>query len=146
MDTTTPDSAAPVGARPAVSRNDVLDAVKDLARMAQGLADVRTVPGLSVEIVHHDELVHLAGYSHREIGHEQARVGEDAVFQLASLSKPLSATVVAALVGDCKLGWDTRIADIDAGFRLHEDYPAEVTVRDLFAHRSGLSSNAGTSA
>lgn len=112
--------------------------------MAQGLADARTVPGLSVAIVHRDELVHLAGYGLRQIGNEKARVAGDTAFQLASLSKPLSATVVAALVGDGKVGWDTRIADIDAGFRLHEDYPtAEMTVRDLFAHRSGLSGNAG---
>ena len=132
------------GATRAVSRSEVVDAVLDLARLAQELADAHTVPGLSVAVVHRDELVHLAGYGLRRMGDEQARVGEDTVFQLASLSKPLSATVVAALVGDRILTWDTRLADLDAGFRLHDDYPtAEVTVRDLFAHRSGLSGGAG---
>jgi CubicO group peptidase (beta-lactamase class C family) len=112
--------------------------------MAQGLADAHAVPGLSVAIVHRDELVHLAGYGLRHIDDAQARVGGDTVFQLASLSKPLAATVVAALVGDEKVSWDTRVADLDAGVRLHEEYPtAEVTIRDLFAHRSGLSGNAG---
>ena len=136
--------AASVGASRAVSRSDVLDAVRDLARMAQALADAHAVPGLSVAIVHRDELVHVAGYGLRRMGDDKAHVGEDTVFQLASLSKPLSATVVAALVHDRSVSWDTRLADIDAGFHLHEDYPtAEVTVRDLFAHRSGLSGNAG---
>ena len=136
--------ATSVGATRAVSRGEVLDAVIDLERMAQELAAARLVPGLSVAVVHRDEVVHLAGYGRREIGNEKTPVCEDTVFQLASLSKPLAATVVAALVGDKKLSWDTRIADVDPEFRLHEDYPtAEVTVRDMFAHRSGLSGNAG---
>ncbi|MGO4830955.1 serine hydrolase, partial [Rhizobiaceae sp. 2RAB30] len=66
------------------------------------------------------------------------------VFQIASLSKPISATVVAALVGDGILSWDSKIADIDPAFRLADPYPtSEVTVRDLFAHRSGLPGTAG---
>ena len=112
--------------------------------MAQELAAARLVPGLAVAVVYRDEVVHLAGYGRREIGNEKTPVCEDTVFQLASLSKPLAATVVAALVGDKKLSWDTRIADVDPEFRLQENYPtAEVTVRDMFAHRSGLSGNAG---
>ena len=112
--------------------------------MARELADTHAVPGLSVAVVHRDGLVHLAGYGVRQMGNETASVGEDTVFQLASLSKPLCATVVAALVGRGHVTWDTRIAEIDPGFRLHEAYPtAEVTVRDLLAHRSGLPGNAG---
>ena len=121
----------------------LLPAVAALEQMARRLADDRAVPGLSVAIVHGDDVVHIDGYGLKRIGDESAAVDGDTVFQLASLSKPLAATVVAALVGD-KLRWDTRIAEIDPGFRLHEDYPtAQVTIRDLFAHRSGLAGNAG---
>ncbi len=68
----------------------------------------------------------------------------DTVFQIASLSKPVSSTVVAAIVSDGKVRWDSRIADIDPDFRLKQAYPsAELTLRDLFAHRSGLPGNAG---
>jgi len=137
-------SATSVGAARVVGRSEVLDAVMNLERMAQELVEARLVPGLSVAVVHRDDVVHLAGYGRKEIDDEQSRVSEDTVFQLASLSKPLAATVVAALVGDKRINWDTRIADVLPGFRLHEDYPtAEVTVRDMFAHRSGLSGNAG---
>ena len=144
MTNTNPAATASVVATRAVSRSEVLDAVMNLERMAQEVAEARLVPGLSVAVVHRDEVVHLAGYGRKEIGSGKSRVSEDTVFQLASLSKPLAATVVAALVGDKKIAWDTRIADVVPGFRLHEDYPtAEVTVRDMFAHRSGLSGNAG---
>jgi CubicO group peptidase (beta-lactamase class C family) len=66
------------------------------------------------------------------------------VFQIASLSKPVSATIVAALVSDGIVSWDSKIADLDPAFRLAEPYPtSELTVRDLFAHRSGLPGTAG---
>ena len=66
------------------------------------------------------------------------------VFQLASCSKPMASTVVAALVGEGRLSSDSRIADIGPGFQLHDPYAtAEVTVADLFAHRSGLPGAAG---
>ena len=129
---------------PSIGRDAVLRGVVDVDRMARRLADARAVPGVSVAIVHGDDTVHVDGYGLRHVDDERARVDGDTVFQLASLSKPLAATVVAALVGDGTVRWDTRICEIDSGFRLHEDYPsAEVTVRDLFAHRSGLSGNAG---
>src|SRR5262249_41041360 len=89
-----------------------------------------------------DEVVFLEGFGVRRIDGEP--VDADTVFQLASVSKPLAATTVAALVGDGKVAWDTRIRDIDPGFALHDALAtAEVTIRDLFAHRSGLPGHVG---
>ena len=39
------------------------------------------------------------------------KVDPDTVFQLASLSKPLGATVVAHQVGENAISWDTPIVD-----------------------------------
>ena len=79
----------------------------------------------------------------REVGKPEA-VDPDTVFQIASLSKPVSSSVVAAIVSDGTITWDARIADIDPSFQLFDAYPtAEVTIRDFFAHRSGLPGNAG---
>jgi CubicO group peptidase (beta-lactamase class C family) len=90
-----------------------------------------------------DEVVYLGGFGVREVGKSEP-VDAETVFQLASLSKPISSTVVAALVSDGALTWDSRIADIDPGFQLFEAYPSQqVTVRDLFSHRSGLPGDAG---
>ena len=111
--------------------------------MAQRIVDEDQVPGLSIAIVYQDEVVYLKGFGVREEGTGEA-VDADTVFQLASLSKPLASTVVAALVGDKAVSWDSRIADIDPTFQLYEAYPtAQVTLRDLFAHRSGLPGSAG---
>jgi CubicO group peptidase (beta-lactamase class C family) len=131
------------------TKDKVMAALPELETMAQDMVDDDQVPGLSIAVVYSDEVVYLEGFGVREAGTGED-VDADTVFQLASLSKPIASTVVAALVGnaplvgDKALSWDSRIADIDPTFQLSEAYPtAQVTIRDLFAHRSGLPGNAG---
>jgi CubicO group peptidase (beta-lactamase class C family) len=101
------------------------------------------VPGLSLAVVHQDRVVHLKGYGRREAG-EPEPVDADTVFQIASLSKPIAATLVAAIIGDGRAAWDDRILRHDPGFALHDPWVTrEVTLRDMFAHRSGLPEHAG---
>ncbi len=117
-----------------------LPKLKDFARQ---ITDKVQVPGLAIAIVHRDEVVFLEGFGLRQVGRPEA-VDADTVFQLASLSKPLSSTVVAGLVSDNKVSWDSRLRDIDPGFTLQDELAAaNVTVRDLFAHRSGLPGHVG---
>jgi CubicO group peptidase (beta-lactamase class C family) len=125
------------------TKDKVMAALPELETMAQRMVDEDQVPGLSIAVVYRDEVVYLKGFGVREAGTGDA-VDADTVFQLASLSKPIAATVVAALVGDKAVSWDSRIADIDPTFQLYEAYPsAQVTLRDLFAHRSRLPGDAG---
>jgi CubicO group peptidase (beta-lactamase class C family) len=126
-----------------VTREAVEAAIPKLRSYIETQIAADEVPGLSVAVVFDDEVVYLGGFGVREVGKPEP-VDAETVFQLASLSKPISSTIVAALVSDGALTWDSRIADIDPGFQLFEAYPSEqVTVRDLFSHRSGLPGNAG---
>ena len=60
------------------------------------------------------------------------------------MSKPVSSTVVAKLVGEKIVTWDSRMVELNPRFALHDPYPtAEVTLRDLFSHRSGLPGTSG---
>jgi CubicO group peptidase (beta-lactamase class C family) len=126
-----------------VPRDKVLSVLPRLeARAEKAIAD-RAVPGLAIAVVHDDQIVYLKGFGVREAG-KPAAVDPDTVFQIASLSKPVAATVVASLVSAGVVDWDSRIADLDPAFRLHDAYPtAELTIRDLLAHRSGLPGLAG---
>jgi CubicO group peptidase (beta-lactamase class C family) len=125
------------------AKEKVAAALPKLKELAQQIVDKKLVPGLSIAIVHRDEIVLLDGFGVREIG-KPAAVGAETVFQLASVSKPLSASVVAGLVSDGKVSWDSRIRDIDPGFTLQDELAAaNVTIRDLFAHRSGLPGHVG---
>ena len=125
------------------SSDQVAAALPALDALAQQQVETGAVPGLAIAIVHDDEVVYLKGFGRREAGKPEL-VDGDTVFQIASLTKPISATVVAALVSDGKLAWDSRIADLDPAFQLYDAYPtAQLTLRDLFSHRSGLPGGAG---
>ncbi|MCV3209331.1 serine hydrolase [Mesorhizobium sp. YC-39] len=118
-------------------------ALSKLEALAEGVVADGGVPGLAIGVVHDDKVVFLKGFGHREAGKPET-VDADTVFQIASLSKPVSSTIVAALVGEKIVSWDAKIADLDPAFRLSEPYPtSELTVRDLFSHRSGLPGTAG---
>ena len=136
-----PDREPPTKEPP--TKATVAAALPKLRQLASEIVDKKMVPGLSIAVVQGDEVVFLEGFGVRQIGKPET-VGADTVFQLASVSKPMAATTVAALVGDGKVAWDSRIRDIDPGFALHDALAsAEVTLRDLFAHRSGLPGHVG---
>ncbi len=66
-------------------------------------------------------------------------VSADTVFQIASMSKPLSSTIVSGLVGDGVIDWDEPIAESGRTDSLSDPWVSEhVTYADLFSHRSGL--------
>ncbi|MFO1104433.1 MAG: serine hydrolase [Methylocystis sp.] len=101
------------------------------------------VPGLSVAVVTQDRAPYLKGFGLRRADSAD-QVDPDTVFQLASLSKPLSATVVAGLVGDGAVSWDHPIARSLPDFAMSDPWVTrEITLRDMFCHRSGLPDHAG---
>lgn len=101
------------------------------------------VPGVAVAVVHRDRLVYAQGFGVRDVV-AGGKVTPDTVFQLASVSKPLGASAVAAAVGRGDLAWDTPAAPLLPGFGLSDPWVSEhVTIGDLYAHRSGLPGNYG---
>src|SRR5262245_41704263 len=121
----------------------VIAALPGLEKYAEGLREKTGVPGLAIAIVHADKVVSLKGFGVRELGKPDA-IDADTVFQLASVSKPLSATVSAGVVGDKAVKWDSKTSDLDSVFRLSGHYVSdEVTLRDLLCHRTGLPDHAG---
>ena len=101
------------------------------------------VPGVAVAIVYRDKVIYLKGFGVRKAG-ERARIDPDTIFQLASVSKPIASTIVASLVGTHEVNWDDRIVDLDPGFKLSDpNVTAQLTIRDLLSHRSGLPTSSG---
>ncbi|MCF6388377.1 serine hydrolase [Mycobacterium sp. MBM] len=153
------NTAGPVAPPPAASESALVppplvpamplpaDAVDNAVAKLDGLADdlltASGVPGLAVAVVHHGKTVYAKGFGVRDVRTQEA-VDPDTVFQLASLSKPLSATVVARQVDAQTIGWDAPVVDELPWFALSDPaVTAMVTVGDLFAHRSGLPDHAG---
>ncbi|KWX24556.1 beta-lactamase [Mycolicibacterium wolinskyi] len=127
--------------------NAVDNAVAQLDRIAEELMRDSGIPGMAVAVVHGGKTVYAKGFGVRNAGGGDAegnRVDPDTVFQLASLSKSLSATVVAHQVGAGAIGWDTPIVSELPWFALSDPVVTRmVTVGDMFAHRSGLPDHAG---
>jgi len=101
------------------------------------------IPGIAVSIVSNNQTVYAKGFGVKNIDTHDL-VDADTVFQLASVSKPIASTIVAAIISDGKITWDSKISDLDPAFQMYDPWVArEITLRDLFAHRSGLPDHAG---
>lgn len=127
----------------AVPDNAVDNAVAKLDGIAAELMQSSGIPGMAVAVVHGGKTVYAKGFGVREAGKPET-VDPDTVFQLASLSKPIAATVVAHQVGIRDLTWDAPIVAHLPWFALSDSAATSMlTVADLFAHRSGLPDHAG---
>lgn len=101
------------------------------------------VPGIAVAIVKDGKVVLARGYGVRELG-QPAKVDADTLFAIASNTKAFTAAALQILADEGKLDMDGRVIDYLPGFRMSDPYVThEMRVRDLLAHRSGLSLGAG---
>jgi CubicO group peptidase (beta-lactamase class C family) len=98
------------------------------------------VPGAAVAVVQGDR-VYLKGYGVRAQGSSE-RVTQYTVFPLASCTKAFTTTALALLVDEGKLAWDDPVRKHVPYFRLADPLAdANVTIRDLVTHRTGLASH-----
>ncbi|MGZ8802384.1 MAG: serine hydrolase domain-containing protein, partial [Mycobacterium sp.] len=127
--------------------NAVSNAVARMDGMVEDLMTKTGLPGMAVAVVHGGETVYAKGFGVKDVRKGDGpdnQVNPDTVFQLASLSKPLGATVVAHQVGEGTIGWDTPIVDKLPWFALSDPAVTKmVTVGDMYSHRSGLPDHAG---
>ncbi|MBH1964186.1 MAG: serine hydrolase [Comamonadaceae bacterium] len=132
-----------VGLASCDSDGATVSAAAQLPDMARDLMKKTGIPGLAIAVVHRGETLLAEGYGVRRAGHSEA-VNADTVFQLASVSKPLGATVMARQVGEGTLGWNTRMRELLPWFELsNAETTEQLTVADLYSHRSGLPDHAG---
>src|SRR6476659_6568698 len=135
--------AAAPAPQPHITAEQVTNAVQEVEKLAQKQIDQNAVPGLAIAVVFQDKVVYAKGFGVRDIN-TKAPVDGDTVFQLASVSKPIGSTVVAELVGDGKISWDSKLNALDPTFEMFDPWVTrEITVRDMYAHRSGLPDHAG---
>ncbi len=110
----------------------------ELDRIVESAMEATGAPGVAVAVVHGDEVLYTQGYGVRSTATGQP-VGEDTVFQIASMSKPISSTIMSGLVGNGVIEWDEPIAASGRTGSLNDPWVADrVTYADLFSHRSGL--------
>jgi CubicO group peptidase (beta-lactamase class C family) len=93
--------------------------------------------------VFQDRTVYAKGFGVRDTS-AKVPIDADTVFQLASLSKPIGSTVVAELIGEGKITWDSKLKELAPTFAMFDPWVTrEITIRDMYALRSGLPEHAG---
>lgn len=102
----------------------------------------KKIPGASVAVSRHGRLVYARGFGYADVESKTA-VEPDALFRIASISKPITAAAVQQLIEQGKLGLDERAFerfDGDPALRAHgtgDPRIAQVTVRQLLQHTGG---------
>src|SRR6266496_2079919 len=135
-------SAAPAE-KSHVSSEQVTHAIQEIEKVAQKQIQENALPGLAIAVVFQDKTVYAKGFGVRDTN-TKVPVDADTVFQLASLSKSIGSTVVAELVGEGKITWDSKLSVLDPAFEMFDPWVTrEITIRDMYAHRSGLPAHAG---
>jgi len=113
-------------------------AVEDLAPLLRPIRAAREVPALGVAVLEDGVLRGLGVDGVRKLGSD-APVTTSDLWHLGSCTKAMTATWLAMLVEDERLGWDTTAAaglpDLRAD--LHES-AAGITVARLLQHRAGI--------
>ncbi len=101
------------------------------------------VPGIALAIVKDGEVVLEAGYGLRELGKPEPVDGKT-LFAIASNTKAFTAAALSVLADEGKLDMGDRVIEHLPWFRMADPYVThEMRIRDLLAHRSGLSLGAG---
>lgn len=101
------------------------------------------IPGMAVAVVHDGGTVFAEGFGTADVN-TGAPVNADTAFQLASLSKSISATVISAKVTEGTIAWSDPIVEHLPEFELSDPYvTTHVSYADMYSHRSGLPGHIG---
>src|SRR3954469_14637565 len=115
----------------------------DLEAWITRALDTFHTPGAAVAVVKDGRVVFSRGFGRRRLGAPET-VDEDTLFGIASNTKAFTATALALLVDEGRIGWDDRVIDRLPGFRMSDPFVTrESTIRDLLPHRSGMGLGAG---
>ncbi|HYR10113.1 MAG TPA: serine hydrolase domain-containing protein, partial [Longimicrobium sp.] len=128
----------PVVASAQTAADDVLHPLPaELDAYVRGVMRDWEIPGLAIAVVHGDS-VFVGGFGVRRMGSPEA-VDVNTVFDAASLTKSFTATAIGMLVDEGRMRWDEPARTYLPQLAFADPYlTANVTVRDLLSHRTGL--------
>ena len=137
------DVPPPAAVATPVSPAQIDAAIGQLDAIANVLLQRTGVPGMAISVVHDDQLVYAKGFGVRNTTTGRP-VDPNTVFELASMSKPVGATVVARAVGQHKVAWTDLVTTYLPWFKLRKPSTTrQLQIDDLYSHRSGLPDHGG---
>jgi CubicO group peptidase (beta-lactamase class C family) len=119
---------------------NVLDAkrIAELGAFVERAQKDLGVPGVSVGLVQDGKTVFAGGFGVRELG-KPAKASADTLYLIASNTKALTTLLLAKLVDEKKLTWETPVTKVLPQFRLGDvDTTSRVLVKHLVCACTGL--------
>lgn len=128
-----------------ISRSNINTAISRLNEITDQIMTITNVPGISIAVVWCGETVYAEGFGVKNVVTNEP-IDPMTVFPLASLSKPIGATVIARVITQTEVKWDDPIIKYIPTFELSDKYvTSNVTIGDMYSHRSGLPTTSGDS-
>ena len=102
------------------------------------------IPGLAFSMVQNDSLIFAQGFGVKELGKPQA-LDAHSLFQIGSVSKSFTATLIAMLVDENKISWDDSVKEHLPDFEMYDPWVSHnLLIKDIMIHRTGLPAQSGT--
>ncbi|HWS25388.1 MAG TPA: serine hydrolase domain-containing protein [Xanthomonadales bacterium] len=121
-----------LGASPAAAVDQSLPAIDRIVARKLG----QEAPGIAVLVMRSGKVVHMRGYGHANV-QDKIAVNADTVFDLASVSKQMTALGAALLIADGSLSLDSEIGEVLPDFA-SDGVERAITVSDLIHHVAAL--------
>jgi len=126
----------PIPASAAVGAQD--ERTQRIAEVIRNTMRKEGIPGVSVAVIDRGEIVWARGFGWRDVG-KRLPVDTDTQFQVASISKPVTALAVLKLKESGQLDLDKDVNGYFKDWHLDSKWPDKpVTLRLLLCHRAGM--------
>ena len=117
------------------------DKSKELTPLFEAICRKYSVPAVTGGLITADGLQHSAAAGSRKAGGKTPVTNTD-LWHLGSMTKAMTATLMATFVMENKLKWDAKLGDLLPNLMGKATPQARgITVRQLLTHRSGLPPN-----
>lgn len=126
-----------IAAQPTISE-DVLTEFENLITAELAYFDI---PGAAVAVIAGDEVVYAQGFGLRDVAAE-APFTTETRFLVGSTTKSMTALLIAMLIDDGLLTWETPVTELFPTFTTADpELTAQMTVADLMGMATGLASS-----
>ncbi len=102
----------------------------------------QNIPGLTLTLVDGDRVVWTQGFGKADL-EKNTEVNKDTLFEIGSISKTFTATMIMQLVEQGKLSLDMRLVDVLPEFKMaglpgDPEAHKKITIRHMLTHHSGI--------
>lgn len=105
--------------------------------------EVWQTPGAVIGIAKDNKTIYKKAFGVKKLGNKNL-VDTQTIFQIGSITKAFTATLIAILVTEKKINWQDKVIDFIPEFCMYDSWVTrEFMIEDLFTHRTGLPPSAG---